>query len=159
MLRALHEFATGDVSAAAVTLKKANDIARETPSYILPFGLGLAALFTTDEEVRRESLAEGEALLTAGAVSHNYLFFNRYAIEACIAAADWPGARRYAAALEKRMAEEPFAMMDFLVARARVLAAAGEGRKDEAKIRALLDQARAAKWQAVIPALEAALAA
>jgi len=49
-------------------------------------------------------------------------------------------------------------MSDFLVARARALAAAGEGMKDEAKLRALLDQARAAKWQAVIPALEAALA-
>ena len=35
---------------------------------------------------------------------------------------------------------------------------AGEGRKDEAQIRRLLEQARAIKWQAVIPALEAALA-
>ncbi len=57
------------------------------------------------------------------------------------------------------MAEEPLPMTDFLTARGRAIAAAGEGRKDEVKIRLLLDQARAAKWQAVIPALEAALTA
>jgi phage terminase Nu1 subunit (DNA packaging protein) len=61
--------------------------------------------------------------------------------------------------MERSMAAEPFPMSDFLVARARAIAAAGEGRKDAAQLRALIDQAHAAKWQAVIPALEAALAA
>src|SRR5262249_48596440 len=140
-------------------LRAGNEIARETPSYILPWGLGLAAVLAPDEKSRKAALAEGEALLAAGAVSHNYLFFNRHAIEACIASRDWPGARYYAAAMERSLANEPFLMSDFIVARARAVAAAGEGRKDETKIRDLLAQARAAKWQAVIPALEAALVA
>ena len=80
-------------------------------------------------------------------------------IDACLAAEDWEGAERYAAALERSMAEEPLPMTDFLAARARAVAAAGQGRKNEAGIRALLDRARAVKWQAVIPALEAALVA
>jgi hypothetical protein len=157
MLRAQCEFLKGDL-AARETLAAANAIARETPSYILPFGLGLEAVLAPDEKTRKAALAEGEALLTAGAVSHNYLFFNRYAMDACIAAGDWSGVRYYAAAMERSMANEPFPMSDFLVARARAIAAAGEGRKDEAKIQALVDQARSAKWKMVIPALEAALA-
>ncbi|HEX3064181.1 MAG TPA: adenylate/guanylate cyclase domain-containing protein [Dongiaceae bacterium] len=158
IIRAQYEFLTGDAR-AGTTLAEANEIARETPSYILPYGLAVAALIAPNEPARRAALNEGEAVLAAGAISHNYLFFNRNAMEACIMARDWPGARHYASALERRMADEPFAMSDFLVARARVLAAAGEGRKDEAKIRLLLDQAGAVKWRAVIPALEAALAA
>ena len=157
MLQALCEYLGGD-SAAGDTLQAANAIARETPSYILPLGLGLAAMFATDEKTRKEALTEGEAVLAAGAVSHNYLFFNRYAMEACFSAKDWAGARYYAAALERYVAEEPLAMTDFLVARARAIAAAGEGRKDEAQIRALLEQARTVKWPAIIPSLEVALA-
>ncbi len=158
MLRAQYEFLRGD-SAARETLKAANEIARETPNYILPMGLGLAALLASDDKSRRAALAEGEALLSAGAVSHNYLFFNRYAIDACIGASDWSGARYYAAAMERSMAQEPLPLTEYLVARARAVAAAGEGRKDSAKIQALIDQARAARWKSVIPALEAALAA
>jgi hypothetical protein len=158
MLRAQCEFLAGD-SSSVTTLKAGIDIARETPNYILPLGLSLLATFTRSEAEGKAALAEGEALLATGAVSHNYLFFSRHAMDACIAARDWAGARHYAALMERSMAAEPFPMSDFLVARARAIAAAGEGHKDAAQLRALIDQARAAKWQAVIPALEAALAA
>ena len=97
-------------------------------------------------------------ILAAGAVSHNIIFFNRHAIEACVGAREWDNVEHYAAALERGMDDEPTPMTDFHVARARLIAAAGKGRKDEVRLRALIDQARAAKWQAVIPALEAALA-
>ena len=71
-------------------------------------------------EAKAAALAEGEATLP-GSVSHNHLFFNRYAIEACLAAEDWSDAERYAAALEQSMASEPFPMTDFFAARARQL--------------------------------------
>ncbi|HEY2891418.1 MAG TPA: hypothetical protein VGJ31_12355, partial [Dongiaceae bacterium] len=157
MIRAQHEFLTGDPGAAE-TLRQANEIARETPSYILPLGLGLAAMIAPDRKTRLAALSEGEALLAAGAISHNYLFFNRYAIDACLAAEDWEGAERYAAALERSMAEEPLPLTDFFTARGRAVAAAGRGRKDAGELRRLIEEARAVKWQAVIPALEAALA-
>ncbi len=90
MIHAHYEFLTGDPGAAE-TLRRANEIARETPSYILPLGLGLAAMIAPDRKTRLAALSEGEALLAAGAISHNYLFFNRYAIDACLAAEDWDG--------------------------------------------------------------------
>jgi hypothetical protein len=157
IIRAQYEFLTGDAGAAAA-LAEGNEIARETPSFILPYGLAVAALIAPDEAARRAALSEGEAVLAAGAISHNYVFFNRNAMEACIRARDWAGARRYASALEQRMAGEPFAMSDFLVARARAIADAGEGRRDKARISLLIDQACAARWPFVIPELEAALA-
>jgi hypothetical protein len=158
MLQALSEFAAGDAKARE-TIAEGNAIARETPTYVLPLGLGLAAMIARSDTERAEALAAGEAVLAAGAVSHNYLFFNRYAIDACIAAADWDGVERFAAALERSMAEEPFPMTEFFVARARALAAAGRGRGDLAELQRLLAQARSIGWQVVAPALQEALAA
>jgi len=156
MLQALGEFRAGEAK-ARTTIAEANEIASETPAYLLPFGLGLAALMATGAEERAAALAAGEAVLAAGAVWHNHLFFNRYAIEASLAAGDWDGAARYADALERSMAEEPYPIGEFLVARARAVAAAGRGRKDEARLRQLIAQAEAAAWPVVLPALERAL--
>jgi hypothetical protein len=157
MLQAQSEFVAGDPQASR-TIREANEIARETPTYVLPLGLGLAAVIAGSREERTAALTEGEAVLAAGAVSHNHIFFNRYAIDACLAAEDWAGAERYAAALEKSMAQEPFPMSNFFVARARAVAAAARGRKDEKELRRLIDEANRVGWRAVLPALEAALA-
>jgi class 3 adenylate cyclase/tetratricopeptide (TPR) repeat protein len=157
MLRAHSQFLLGD-PAAARTIGEANAIARETPTYLLPAGLGLAAIIARDPKARLAALAEGEAVLNGGAVSHNFLHFNRYAIEACIAAADWAGTERYAAALERNLADEPLPMKDFLVVRARAIAAAGRGRGDETALRSLIAEADRAGWRTVLPALETALA-
>jgi len=108
-------------------------------------------------QARATALEEGEAVLAKGAVSHNFLFFNRLAIEACLAAQDWTGVERYAAALEKSMAAEPLPMTDFLIARARALAAAGRGQKDAAELERLLVAAKASGWKIVLPSLTAAL--
>ena len=73
-------------------------------------------------------------------------------------AKDWAGIERYAAALEHSMAEEPVPMTDFLVARARAIAAAGLGQKDAAELKRLLAEADRVGWRAMVPSLEAALA-
>jgi len=156
MLKAQIEFAAGDPQAQQ-TIHEANEIARETPTYMLPYGLGLAAMIAGAAEERATALAEGERVLAAGAVSHNLIFFNRYAIEACLTAKDWMGTERYAAALERSMNEEPLPMTDFLVARARAIAAANRGQKDEAELRRLLAEANRVGWRLVVPSLEAAL--
>jgi class 3 adenylate cyclase/tetratricopeptide (TPR) repeat protein len=158
MLQALREAAAGDPQASA-TIREANEIARETPAFALPWGLGLAATIARSAEERAAALAEGEEALAAGALSHNFLYFNRYAIEACLAAKDWVGVERYAAALEHSMAEEPVPMTDFLVARARAIAAAGRGQKDVTELKRLLAEANRVGWRLVVPSLETALAA
>jgi tetratricopeptide (TPR) repeat protein len=93
MLQAQREATAGDPQ-ASVTIREANDLARETPAFVLPWGLGLAATMARSDEERAAALAEGEEVLAAGALSHNYLWFNRYAIEACLAAKDWAGIER-----------------------------------------------------------------
>jgi class 3 adenylate cyclase/tetratricopeptide (TPR) repeat protein len=157
MLQALGEYYSGDPRAGE-TVRAANEIGREQPSYMLPFGLGVAAVIARDAIARATALEEGEAVLAKGAVSHNFFFFNRLAIEACLAAQDWTGVERYAAALEKSMAAEPLPMTDFLIARARAVAAAGRGKKDEAELNRLIVQAKVVGWKIVLPSLEAALA-
>jgi class 3 adenylate cyclase/tetratricopeptide (TPR) repeat protein len=155
MFRALLEHAAGDIRARD-TLRDALAIAREHPFYLLPFGLGLQAVMAEDADGRAAALAEGEALIAAGAVTHNIPLFGRYAIEACLMAKDWADAEHHAAALARGMSAEPLPMTDFLVARGRALAAAGRGERDAEEIGRLLAEARAAGWQAMLPALEAA---
>jgi tetratricopeptide (TPR) repeat protein len=156
MLQALREATAGDPHASA-TIREANEIARETPAFALPWGLGLAAIIARSDEERAAALAEGEEVLAAGALSHNFLWFNRYAIEACLAAKDWAGIERYAAALEHSMADEPVPMTDFLVARARAIAAAGHGQKDATELKRLLAEASRIGWRVMVPSLETAL--
>ncbi len=155
--RALVEHGRGEARAIE-TICAAKEIAREQPTYMLPWTLGVQALIARDAGERAAALAEGEAVLAAGAVSHNFVFFNRYAMEASLAAKDWPAVERYAGALERAMAPEPLPFTDFLVARGRALAAAGRGEANRAELERLLGEARRLGWQAVAPALEAALA-
>ena len=157
MFQAQNEFETGD-SQAGQTIREANEIARETPKFVLPLGLGLAAMIARTDEERTAALAEGERVMAAGAVSHNVIFFYRYAIEACLAATDWVGVERYAAALERCLNEQPLPMTDFLVTRARAIAAASRGQNDEKELTSLLAEANRMGWRAVVPSLEAALA-
>jgi hypothetical protein len=126
--------------------------------FVLPWGLGMAAMIARNPEERAAALAEGERVLAAGAVSHNIIFFNRWAIDACLATKDWKGAERYAATLERGMAEEPMPMSDFLVARARAIAGSGRRHKDEKELKRLLAEANRIGWRAVVPSLEVALA-
>lgn len=154
IFRAQLQHTAGDARAQE-TLREALAMAREHPFYMLPFGLGLQAMMTEDADERAAALSEGEALIAAGAVSHNIPLFGRYAIEACLLAQDWPGAEHQAAALARGLAAEPLPMTDFLVARGRALAASGRGAANAEEIARLVVQARAAGWQMMLPALEA----
>src|SRR3546814_9051713 len=95
-------------------------------SYMGPVVLGILARAATDPRAREDALAEGEALLRARSVSHNYLLFPRDAIDACLEAGDWDRADRYAAWLEDYARREPMPSTDFAVARGRALAAWGQ---------------------------------
>jgi hypothetical protein len=130
----LHRLA-GRRAEALADAEEAVKISRETGTAFLgPFALGALALATDDPTLRREALEEGEALLRAGAVSHNHLLFRRDAIDACLGAGDPEGAERSAAALEVFTRSEPLPFSDFYIARARALAARSANRSDAATL-------------------------
>jgi tetratricopeptide (TPR) repeat protein len=128
---------------ALANAEEAVKISRETgPAFLGPFALGALALATDDPTVRRTALEEGEALLRAGAVSHNHLLFRRDAIDVCLSAGDWDGAERSAAALEDFTGSEPLPFSDFYIARARALAARGGDRSEAAALAVELERLR-----------------
>ena len=156
------EGACGQRTVAASLMREALAIGRETGmAFLGPALLAWLALFTDDDAERRAAVAEGEALLAAGSVSHNYFFFYRAAIEIALASEDWCAAERYAAALEDYTRAEPLAWSDFVIARGRALAAWGRGERDATtieRLRGLRAHAERAGLRNALAALEAALA-
>jgi class 3 adenylate cyclase/tetratricopeptide (TPR) repeat protein len=130
-------------------------------SYQGPMILGGIAAMSDDPDERRAVLEEGEQLLAAGSLSHNHVYFYRDAIDACLRAADWDRAERYAAALEAYVAPEPLPWTNFLIERARALARHGRGERS-ASLRTALEQlyrtAETAGFRLMLPDLEAAIA-
>ena len=83
-------------------------ISRETGvNFVGPWILGQLAVTTENPIERQAALAEGEEILRKGAVSHNHLWFFRYAIDASLSSEDWDDAERYCAALENYTRSDP----------------------------------------------------
>jgi hypothetical protein len=152
----------GERAAGLAMVREGIAISRESGiAYMGPMLLGILARITEDAEERRSALAEAEALLAAGTISHNYLWFYHEAIETALAGGAWAEARRYAAALEDYTRAEPLPWAEFHIARGRALAAWGEGARDAAtteSLQRLGEQARRAQLMRALPALERALA-
>jgi len=156
------EQARGHAAEAETLARRALDISRETGMrYLGPMILGLFAGIVADPDARALALAEAESLLADGAVSHNYLWFYPDAAESALARGEWERAARYAAALEDYVRPEPTPYTDFHIARIRALAAAGEGRRDDAVHAALgqlRDRARQIGYVRAVTPLDRALA-
>ncbi|MBN3761705.1 AAA family ATPase [Burkholderia sp. Ac-20365] len=123
--------------------------------------LATLARVTDDAAVFERAFEEGEALLAAGAVSHNHLLFRRDAIEACIERGLWDMAAEHAAALEAYACREPSPFSAFIVARARALVALGRGNRDPeafGRLRRLKEEGRTLGFLHLIPAIDAAIA-
>jgi class 3 adenylate cyclase/tetratricopeptide (TPR) repeat protein len=130
-------------------------------TFVGPMILAVIARLCDDQGPARAALAEGESVLAAGAVSHNYFWFLRDAIDVAMAFEDWPLVERYTAALETYTAAERLAWADMIIARGRALAAYGAGRKDReiaAEISRLRSEAIRLDCLQAVPALERALA-
>jgi tetratricopeptide (TPR) repeat protein len=137
-------------------------ISRETsPAFLGPFALGALALATDDPTARQAALEEAEALLRAGAVSHNHLLFPRDAIEAYFEAGDWERMEHCAAELERYTRSEPLPFADFYIARGRALAAFGRGQSDTRELTTELKRVRALGEQVgirvALPGIETAI--
>ena len=154
----------GDRAQALEIGTAAMAISRETAiGFIGPAVLGLIAWATDSMAERGAALAEAEALLARGAVSHNHLIYRRYAIEAALASADWDGAGRHADALSAYTAVEPLPWADLIAARGRALAASGRGLPGRGpstmtELARVRGEAARHGFAALLPALDAALA-
>jgi class 3 adenylate cyclase/tetratricopeptide (TPR) repeat protein len=125
-----------------------------------PLAMGALALATNDEEERRMAVSEGMAVLDEGCVGHSHLWFYRNAIDALLNAGNYAGAEAIADAAEEYTSEQPLPWMDLIIRRARVLSVIGQGEADDnslAEARAILVEARDKGFEAIVPALEAAL--
>jgi len=126
-----------------------------------PAALGILALTSDDQDLRKAYRAEAEELLAAGSVSHNYFNFYEDGMEAALREGEWDLVERYAQSLEDYTRDEPLPRCDFFIARGRALAAHGRGNRDEAtmtELKRLYDEATRVGLKLVLPSLEAALA-
>jgi hypothetical protein len=108
--------------------------------------MAVMAKIAADSAARRDALAAGEAMLAAGALSHNHFHFRRIAIDLGLEQGDWALALHHGAALEAYCIAEPLRYVDLLVARARTIVAISEnpGNVDtRAKLAELKQLARA----------------
>lgn len=140
----------------AVAVGRAGGMAYFGPALLIEL-----AQATDDPAERAAALAEGDALLAAGTVAHNVFFFLRGAIDLALETGDYEAAERRAAALESFTRPEPLPWADYLVRRARALAAFGRGRRDAdlaAELRQLAELARAGGYRTSAAALDATLA-
>ena len=79
-----------------------------------PWVLGTLACLAKNSETRDWALREGQRVLSEHVcVSHNYIYFYRYAMDALLAAQLWAEAERYALKLEEYTRAEPLPVCDF----------------------------------------------
>lgn len=153
--------AEGQRDAAERHLDGAYAFSREASlAFIGPWILGALAAATDDTDKGRRALAEAEALLAAGSISHNYLHFYPLAIDVALDDGDWPAVARYCSALEDYTRAEPLPWCALFIARGRALAAWGSGCRDAATrrgLRNLADECERTGLRTALPALQAAL--
>jgi hypothetical protein len=143
---------------ALADAEEAVKISRETsPTFLGPIALSALALASDDPTARQTALQEAEALLRAGAVSHNHLLFPRDAIEAYLEAGDWEGVERTAADLDRYTQSEPLPFADFYVARGRALAAFCRGRSDTAELERVRDEGERLGIRVALSGIETAI--
>jgi class 3 adenylate cyclase/tetratricopeptide (TPR) repeat protein len=162
LFRAELHRAAGRRREALDDIEKALAISRETGmAYLGASCLGILAHTTDNVAVFETALADGEAVLAAGAVSHNYYLFRRDAIDACIDRGLWDAAEAHAVALDDYACRElsPFAV--FVVARARALIAYGKGVRDAAllaELEKLREEGNNLGFVYALPTIDAAIA-
>ena len=148
-------FARGERRQAHEQLREAYAIAHEgSMAFAGGMVLGMLMRVVDDPDERAAVAQEGEALLAAGALSHNHVFFRRYGIEEGLAHGDLESVLRHAAALESYTRHEPLPYSDLLIRRARALVAVARAPHDaaaRAEVRKLEVEARALDWPLTWP--------
>jgi class 3 adenylate cyclase/tetratricopeptide (TPR) repeat protein len=118
---------------------------------------GARAMMAEREGDLRRILADGERSLAQGAPAHCHFWYRREAIDALLRMRDWEGALWQAAALEGYARAERVPGVEFIVRRARALAAAGRSEGDVAELSACRERALALALLGAVPAIDDAL--
>lgn len=120
----------GEIEDAEREIGRAYKLSRQLDErWIGPMILGCYATVVRNPGRQDWALRKGNAILKKGCGSHNYFLFYRDAINICLKRGNWRDALGYAASLESYAAEQPTRWSDFQVAKARAMAAVGEGQK------------------------------
>ncbi len=147
---------------ALAVIDQALQIVREVGmSFCGATALATKARIVADTAESRQLLREAEAVLDAGCVAHNHMWFAQMAVEAELARQGYGEMRRYADRLERYTQRQKLKWCDFTIERARALAAFGEGDRSgdlRKKLQQLHATANEAGLRPVLPALEQALA-
>jgi len=123
--------------------------------------LAQVAFTTGDEAERNAALAESEALLAEGCVSHNYFWHYQLAIDIALDRGDWREVERVAADFETYTDGERPRPSEVVIRRARALAAHGQGERGAAlatELAAIRDLALSIPFKPMLPELDRALA-
>lgn len=149
--------AEGRPDAARQNIDEALGIVRDVGmAFFGPLTLGIAARLATDMSARAALLAEAEAILDKGCVSHNYFWFYREAIDGALETENWSEAARYCEALGRYTQAEPLPWAELVIARGRALARLGQGERGPdlaAELNRLADVTRQAGLMARLPSL------
>ena len=160
-LRAMLEMRLGDPLSARTHVDMALAICKEHGmGFIGPMAYGVLASLETDPGARRRAMAEGEAQLTKGSVSHNHISLRDFGIDAALRAGEWQAAEECCRQLEDYTAAESLPQSDFLVRRGRALVRFGRGLGDPsvlAELSGLREEALRLELHVSLPALESAL--
>lgn len=161
--RALLDLRCGDLSSARSHIDMALAICREHGmAFFGPAVFGVLARLAPNREGRMSALAEGEAQLARGCVSHNHFIFREHGIEACLDVGEWDAVEGLCRGLDQYTAADPLPWSLFVSARGRALVRCGRGERDEGlrvELTRLRDEALAAGLCVALPALDRALAA
>lgn len=162
VFRALIELRGGHRADALALARTALAQCRATAKdFIGPTALGVLARITTDRQERQQALAEGEALLASGSISHNHFDFHACAIDASLEARDFAAVERYCTALESYTQAEPIPWSELAITRGRLLARHGRcetGTDLQNALHALRAQTAQSGFNVWLPALDAAMA-
>ena len=150
----------GQRKEAADMLQEALAICREVGTQFCgPKVASALARAVEDADARAAVLAEGQEMLSRGAVGHNQIWFYRDAIEALLSAGDRAGALMYVRALEDYTRAEPLPWSDLFAKRGRLLAEALQGIDEDirAELTGVRSSLEGAGFRPFLPAVSAAL--
>ncbi len=90
-------------------------------SFCGPYTLAVAAKLSTEADAARAFLAEAEAILDDGCVSHNYMWFAEVALPEELRRGNLEAAERHIRRLNKYTLRQPLAWSQFIIDKGRVL--------------------------------------
>lgn len=115
--------ADGDRAGAMQAIDEAWDLAQSANvlRFIGPWICASRALVLQDADMAQASLSQGQVLIDAGCVGHNYFWFYKHAMQTCLDRGWLDAALGYAQRLEDHTRSQPAPWADVFIERCRLL--------------------------------------